>query len=324
MVPWEAASAATRTWIDRLGADTGSPLVIARAAGLDWQAAFGLGPDDKLTLTAQAEFPSVEDWPRFLAPEDEPYRTALLERGAALKVEDKGDQQVFTFERTYCGRPYAGFDLIDRLKGAFQGELGEKLDKLEPLSDEELAAVTEIARREHTRLFASLVRAATDLVYTQGSAALPPESAERARAAGTKAVTDVFTSHFVDELWADIRAFGALPEEHQASGLPSPLEELDAKLRDAQRGAFAASLRADNLPGGVVNEALTGLEWAFARYDHSLDLGDESFQVTVALPGTIVAGNFDALIDGRARWKFDFDALRDRDVVMRAVSVLPR
>jgi hypothetical protein len=324
LAPWAPADAAARTWIDRLGADTGSRAVMARAAALDWRAAFGLGQDDKLALTAEAEFASVADWPRFAAPEDEPYRTAFLERGASLSVEDKGDRLVYTFERTYHGRAYAGFDLLDRLKGAFTGELKERLDELEPLSNEELAAVTEIARREHERLAASLARAATDLVYTQGSAALPPEAAARARSAGAGAVSALFSTPFVDDLWSDVRAYGAVPEEDRDTGLPSPLEDLDEQMRDALRGAFEASLRADGLTHGVVNEALSGLEWAFARYDHTLDLGDEEFAVKVALPGTIVAGNFDALVDGRAAWKFSFDALRDRTVVLRAVSVLPQ
>ena len=134
----------------------------------------------------------------------------------------------------------------------------------------------------------------------------------------------LFSTRFVDELWSDVRAYGATAPDDRDAGLPGPLEDLDQRMRDALRGGFEASLRADGLTHVMVNEALSGLEWAFARYDHTLDLGDEEFSVKLELPGTIVAGNFDALVDGRAAWKFNFDALRDRDVVLRAVSVLPQ
>jgi hypothetical protein len=318
-----AGNAQTQTWIERLGPDTGGDEVLARAAALDWGAAFGLGERDGLELAAEAHFPSVADWPRFAAPEGTPFQSAYSDRSAALVIEQRGAQTVYTFERVYHGRAWVGFDLAERMNAALVGELGEKLDAFQPLDAAELATLTDVVRAEHVRLAGNLARAATDLVYSGGSAALAPEAAEDARAAGERAVAEILTVEYVAELWDALRAFEALPEDERLR-MQSPAVELDSRLRDALRGALGVALRESGTDTAVVGETLTALEWAFARFDHTLDLSDEEFAVELALPGVIVSGNYDKLENGRAAWEFSFEDLRDRDVVLRAVSVLPR
>ena len=64
------------------------------------------------------------------------------------------------------------------------------------------------------------------------------------------------------------------------------------------------------------------LEWLFTAYDHTTDIGDESFQVVVHMPGTIVAGNCDEVGGGTATWKLGGEMLRENDRVLRVVSVV--
>jgi len=319
--PWTPVGADTLTWLRRLGPDTGSAQVIERAEDADWAAWFGIDPaEDKLELSATADFASVAEWPRFHAPASDPYRTAYSERSASLSVDDKGDRIVYTFERVYHARPMRGFDVKGRLEDAFPDEIEAKLDEQAPLSADELATVASIVRREHRTLFASLAGAALELVYVRGSASLAPAAADGARAALEDVADELFSTAAVGDLWARIRVWESDAEPQG----PHPLEELEVAMRDRLRAALARSLAADRVPEDTGNELLFGLEWVLTRYDHALDLDDEKFAVAVRMPGTIVAGNFDERVDGAARWSFEADALDDRDVVMRAVSVLPK
>jgi hypothetical protein len=72
----------------------------------------------------------------------------------------------------------------------------------------------------------------------------------------------------------------------------------------------------------VRNAVLERLEWNLTAIDQTSDLGDEELKLSLRLPGRIVDGNFDVLEDGRARWSRKGEDLRDRDLVLRAVSVL--
>jgi hypothetical protein len=324
--PWAPANENALAWSRRLGADTGSASVVERAATMRWEAEFSLekGDPDNLELSATADLASVNDWPRFTAPGDEPYRSAYLERSASLTTEDKGDRIVYTFERVYHGRPYAGFDLRSRFEDAFPVEIKAKLDGLQALTDEELGVVAGIAREEHARLFRSLARQALEIAYTRGSASLPAQAGTHAAEALEAVAKELFSKVLVADLWNRLRAFGALSKEEQAAAGPSPMETLDVLMRERMRAALGRSLAADGASDRAANDLLYGLEWSLTQYDHSLDLSDEKFRVNLTLPGTIVAGNYDQLLDGVARWQFETEALHDRDVVMRAISVLPK
>ena len=63
---------------------------------------------------------------------------------------------------------------------------------------------------------------------------------------------------------------------------------------------------------------LLGVAW-----DHANDLGDERFHVRVAMPGTVITGNFhETEDDGAVTWVFDGDRLLSGDAILRVVSVL--
>ena len=51
-------------------------------------------------------------------------------------------------------------------------------------------------------------------------------------------------------------------------------------------------------------------------------LGDDAFEITVALPGTIVGSNADSTEGDRATWKFSGQRFRDRDLELMATSRL--
>ena len=130
----------------------------AAVDGLDWQATFGTPEKDGVELVVEADFPSVEAWPRSAAPASDPYHSAYLQRSASLRVEDHGPRLVYTFERTYHARPFAGFDFGERLEEELSPEIRTKLENEQPLAADEVAKLAEILQNEHRELFAAFAQ----------------------------------------------------------------------------------------------------------------------------------------------------------------------
>ena len=322
--PWRPVDVGARNWLAQLGPDTGSPEVLARSETVDYHEVFPGQKLNEVRLTAEARFDSVRDWPRFQAPAAEPYQSAYLERSAALQVEDRGDRMVYTFERTYHGRRVEGFDMVDRMEKALEGELSKAIGEFRALTAAELKALTDLARVEYRRLFENFTRRAIELSYTHGSARLGAESARAAVEAVGQAVDARFSVEYVTETWERVRTWAIAQDEGAEDAGENPLELFEQELRDLLRHTLDRSLTDSGEPEDVRTELAYGLEWSLTAYDHTADLADEKFSVRVALPGRIVAGNHDRLEDGKARWDFDFDDLKDRDRTLRVVSVLEK
>ena len=318
--PWVPSGDAP-TWLEHVGPDTGSAYVQERADEIDWVAKTHHKKDDGMALVVEADFASVESWPRFHAPASEPYRGAYLERSASLKVDDKGDRVVYTFERIYHGRVNQGYDVLEGLE--FSDDVEARFEENQPLSADELEYVAGALRSGAEAVAERAARDSILMVYTRGDAMLDPKVAERAVADVGAAVAALFTSAYVDRLWTDSIAWDAAEQDGEVEAGPHPIERIDEDMRTAFRTTLADSLAAQGAPVETINAALFGVEWNLTAHDHTTDLSDEKFAVRVALPGRIVGGNYAELDDdGRAKWEFEGEDLSDRDRVMRVVSVL--
>jgi len=291
---------------------TGAPwTVLPGATGLD---------QDQEERIAEATFASVRDWPRFHAPASEPYQSAHLERSADLKIERKGARTVYTFERTYHARPWAGFEPWHRVGESIPKEIDQKFKRKETPTPEEwvvVARAIEQALRESGEAYA---RDALLGVYTMGDAELPASAAraiERRVADALGALAPVERmQRLLDELNAAERA-------PAPGGGPGPFERFEQETLRALRGTFAAALAETELRPKVQNAVLARLEGRLAAVDHTSDLGDETFKIRLTLPGVVVGGNYGGrTAEDRVTWEVKGDALRDRDVVLRAVSVV--
>jgi len=315
--PFIPVGTTTEAWIATVGPDTGSAALRSRGDAATDRLP---GGDRDLELSSRAVFESVEDWPEFYAPPGEPYRTAYLRRSADLTIEKRGGKTVYVFERTFHRRAQARpvwIDIAERIPE----EIGERIeDGAETPLD--MAKLTRIVREAHGALTRSLVRDALEGIYTRGDASLPLAAHSRIVTSVGDAMSRYFDGVSLDELLAATRRYdelektGAAPEEH-------PLTTFETEFRDRVRSAFTLALEAEKaIVPRIRNAVLERLEWSFTSMDATSDLGDESFQVAVAMPGTIVAGNYDG-IDGRGRtlWRFGNDFV-DTDVRMRVVSVL--
>lgn len=64
--------------------------------------------------------------------------------------------------------------------------------------------------------------------------------------------------------------------------------------------------------------------WYKRHYEISEDLSDESFEITVEMPGEIVAADAGKIEGSRAMWEFDAKSIRDGGVELRVTSRVPR
>jgi hypothetical protein len=283
------------------------------------------GPDGgargDVQIGARGTFPSVEDLPTSYADPGDPFPDGSLQVSTSLEVRTEGGRALYVFERTYHALPGAVFL---RWKVA-EERVGKTLGRLERIWSEDLSVdeKKEVAAALADACLAVGDRLATDAFgahYVQGDATLP--LAERARVlAELGAAVRAFatTDRFVALLDAE-RAAAKQPKD----GAPSPIGRFDQDFRAVLRSTLRSSLERTSLAAGEANGILRALEVGLVRSDRAQDLDDEDFEVDVALPGTVVAGNYASAEGGVARFRFRGEHLRDKDVVLRAVASLER
>lgn len=316
---WKPGGGDTAAWIAAVGAVTGGADAAAKAAALGWTGDDGK-PRRDIRLESAARFADVSALPRLLAPGSEPYATASLERSASFSVEDRGGRQVHRFRRTYHRRAGDLRALSARMSKDLD-ELGKKLEKKEQLTPGEREAATVRVGAFVRETAATFAREAVGALYADGDASLALAARERILAATAAAVAPLAGPARIAPLVAEAERLALAESGPEAKDGGDLFAGTERDLRAALRVALATALDREELNAGMRNGVLARLEWLFAREDHTDDLGDESFEVRVTLPGAVVSGNFSALEGATAIWTFEGKALVDRDVVLEAVSV---
>lgn len=302
---WSPANAATREWIASARSHTPSPT----------------DREEALELAVDASFASVRDLPRFTAPESEPYRGAYLERTSDLRVETRGGKRVYTFERVYHGRDFARFDVWTNVERDLPKDLYERLDGDGPLSaaERDQIVVATSARMVHGAM--AFADDALLSLYTQGDASLSAASNARVHVAVERAVASTATEPRVRALLDALRPVDGADEDDEKGA--AELTALERDVRATLRDALARALTAEGVSVAARNGVRGELEARLTAYDHTVDLSDEGFKLVVHMPGTIVGGNFDERAsDDTATFELDGEDLRDRDRVLRVVSVV--
>jgi hypothetical protein len=302
---WRAASADTERWLRVAG--RGPDAAAARAA---WPRD-SQGEEPELALRVTRDFGSVAELPRTFASESDPYRSAGLARSTALAIEVTPAGRVYAFERTFHGFDRARIDPLGFAE--LPEELEAKLDE-GTLTPVERARIVALVGAAHERAAETLAREALAGLYTHGEVALPTDlvaTVVAATRAGSRAAVDA----------GRLGALLALAErDGEAAG--HALDELQRAWRGALRTALESALA--GVPVEARNAALYALEWQLTAFDRHGDAGDETFTLRLTLPGTLVSGNWTALEGGVAVWELAGEDLDARDVVLRAVSIVPQ
>lgn len=280
--------------------------------------------DKELEFELAAEFASVAALPRTNAPLTDSYSTAYLARTSELRIERRGTRKLYTFERRYGAREYARFDAWSRMKRELPDEIVRKIERADEHGLELGTAEFEsVLAAGVTALHAATLAHLDDALlaeYAFGRAQLAPSAAADIRAHAERVLAGVADSFRLREVLALL----CTPPKERQWARANAEEEAGAKLA-AIEGELRAALRR------AVSETTTflddryaiqaQLEWSFTAFDQTNDLADETFTLRVHLPGTIVGGNYDKREDGAAVWEFKGEALQDREIVLRAVSI---
>lgn len=285
--------------------------------------------DQDLEFVLAGEFASLSALPRFYASSRDPYRTAYLARTSELKVESRGAKTLYTFERRFGAREYARFDAWSRMKRELPGELVRKIERADegqlPLTAGELPRVSDEAVQAMQAAALAHVEDALLADYTLGNATLPPSSAAAVRSTVQAALANVIDGARVRAI-LDLLCTSAperqLAREQNEAEAGARLGALESTTREALRQSTRAALDRLELAKETRNAILAQLESSLTALDQTNDLNDERFRLRLQLPGTLVGGNYDKLEDGAAVWEFQGDALQDREIVLRAVSVV--
>lgn len=302
---WRPVNAATREWLSANRAHDPAPN----------------DRDEALALSVEASFASVLDLPRFTAPGSEPYRSSYLERANDLRIESRGGKRVYTFERVYRGREFARFDVWTNVEHDLPDDLYEKLDGSDPLTDRERDQIVTATAARMARGALAFAEDALLTLYTHGDAPLSAAAHARVRREVELALEATATESRVRAVLDALRPVEGVPK-NEALGAEA-LRCLEHDTRAALRNALTRALTAERVSAAACNGVRAELEARLSAYDHTVDLYDEAFHLSVHMPGTIVGGNFDRRDgDDTAVFEFEGESLRDRDRVLRVVSVV--
>ncbi|MFH1111184.1 MAG: hypothetical protein V1790_18600 [Planctomycetota bacterium] len=264
---------------------------------------------EEVHLTGERTFKPGEELPGSYAAPNDPDAGLYLKFPTTLSRERRKDGVYLHFRRVYAPRDWAYMQfwadahIDDNIK-----KLGEK--KPEELTHEERVQIIKaFAGVEAYKQIELAQRALKDT-----NPAMKPDHWLLARAALLKVYEEK-----VD--------WDALAKRHENT----PQEDQDEQFeRESQRilaeahQAFLGSLHRDaEFDAEHLARFDAGYERAKKYYDITNQLGGQSFEIHVTMPGEIVAHNADTEDDGTVGWGFDGKAFRDRPYELMVTSRLP-
>jgi len=286
----------------------GSRAELAAAAGLpgtsDWklleETVSVEEEGEKVQRSWGLELDDLNLYPRVLAGRSNTSASTAPVMETTLDMERQDGRTVYTFTRRYIGRRAGKFE-----------ELKEESDTaalMDRASEEGFDALT---TEERDTLFAGLAEYEAAAMWLRVRDALG-----EAVLAGSLDTTAYAEAVARVETYLRDRLTGSYLKTYFAADEKTQDREL-ARLRADLRARIARVLPSGDLPG-----ILDLLEEEERRFKVTQDLGDDSFLLTVKMPGIIVAGNALMIEEDEAAWQFDGADLLRGDLVLTAVSVL--
>jgi hypothetical protein len=267
-------------------------------------------------LYAIASFPQGTTLPGNFAARSDSRADLYLQFPTTLKIETRSDGTYYHFRRVYPARPWVQFEkLRERLieqplkSAALDGEPSTWT------TDQRMAVVKAMANFECEKM----------LIFARKAYL---EAAPRSPQDGWLRVSD------------DLRQFVSTMDYPSLARLlePQPTQRERDRANDmfeAESKRFEAAvfqrLRAAlqnqaGLGGSQVEVVVASYERSKKYFEVTQDLGDDKFEITLDMPGTIIATNAEnaATATSSATWKFDGQIMRDQDFELLATSRVTR
>ena len=260
------------------------------------------------TLIADREFPPGAPLPQnFAAPQD-PDTELYLQFPTELTQERRPDGTYFHFRRVFTPRPWAQIDALHQeIREHYKNEL-ETVEEKKPekMTHEDRVLLVKVAvAREEIKMQAFARWAWQDVA---------PNAPQDTWLAIHEALELHAQSIDADRM-AGLIAAAQHEENNEALEAEASAFELDGRIRmiDAWTDRTGATPR-------DIDAFTARVDWYKKQYEITEDLGDESYEITVIMPGEIVAANADRVDGNEAYWEFDADLFRDRDVEIMVTS----
>ena len=246
--------------------------------------------------------------PDSFADPDSPDYAVSLRFPTTVTIESTPEGTFYHFKRVYEPREEARYNVL-RMKHK------EMFDELDTLSSKEPEEMTETDRARIVEIL-RVIEAFKRVEFV---------------ATGAAAMEDVWPQHYGLLLRQALLDYF---EHADVAPLLDLMTEPDTPQRDADIDAFSKKLLADSrdvlqakldelgVPAYQADQFFAATDEEETRRKVTEDIGDDSFEISVTLPGKIVAYNGDSSEDNVARWEFPGKALYDCEQVLMATSFL--
>ena len=286
----------------------GSRTELAAATGLPGAVGWPLlaetvtaGTDgEKVERSWRVHLNDLNLYPRVLAGRNDSFAATAPAMETTLDMDRQKGRTVYTFTRRYIGRRAGKFEDLKKESNtaALMERAGEEgFDALTP--------------EERDTLFAGLAEYEAAAMWLRVRDAL-----------GEAVLAGILDAPAYKETVARV---GTFLEERLTGSYLQDYFAADEQTQDRELARLRADLRAQVgilLPAGNLAGILDLLEEEERRFQVTQDLGDDSFWLTVKMPGAIVAGNALMIEEDEAAWEFSGTDLLRGDLVLTAVSVL--
>jgi hypothetical protein len=262
---------------------------------------------ERFHLVADAVFPPEVQLPANYAVPGDADTDLYLQFPTTVTIEDRPDGVYYHFHRRYPGRGWAQIEALRELL------VEEKLKKLQD------TPLEEYTRQDYVLVLRSYADFEAVKMLTFARAAFLE-----------------VTPNAPQDTWLKVHA--AIHEfkgELEADRIARLMEIEDEQERDEALDAEGKRWEERNLKrlqdvvrehcgygGRQMSDFLRHYERNRRFFEITGDLGDDAFEITVVLPGTIVGSNADSTEGNRATWKFSGQRFRDRDLELMATSRL--
>jgi len=284
--------------------------------------------EEKTVLTTKRSFAPGEALPATFASPTDPNTDLYLSFPTEVRVEQRPDGMYYFFQRVYAPRNWV---YVQYWQDVFFNKDVQKL------GDKPVEQLTREERRSLIQAFAS-VEAFKQAELTKAALAeCAPELPIENRLAARQALLDVYENYGLLDRGLRLNIFDKDDEPVYAIMNRCDLPTEDARnacyeaeasrLLGEAHSALLAKLH-DDIGFGVVQLARFELAYhrALRRYEITNQLGGQQFEVTLEIPGRIVAHNGDeATFDEESgmsgvTWRFEGKAFRDRTHELTVVS----
>ncbi len=263
--------------------------------------------ETRYLLEAEALFPPDMELPENYAIPGEAAAGVYLQFPTTLLIDERRDGVYYHFRRVYGTRSWAKIETLRELL------INERTKDLRDKKPEEMTVDDHklILRSQADFEVAKLLSFARD-VFLEVTPDAPQD--------GWLQVHAVITALAAEIDYERVMKLAEIEDDEERA--KAIADEIAGWQESAKKRLQEALREFCGYGGRQMSSFLVRFEDYLRDFEISEDLGDDTFEITVALPGAIVGSNADQVSASSAQWRFSGRRMRDRDVELMATSRL--